>query len=134
VDGYEVEWEYQMAGKNYMDLIAWQKAMSLAEAAYAFSMKLPKEELYGLSAQLRRAAVSVPANIAEGQGRRTPREFRRFLAIAHGSLREVETYALLSQRLRFVESEASTAILALSGEVCRLLTGLSNSLARSASA
>src|SRR5262249_39317047 len=119
-----------MAGKNYMDLIAWQKAMSLAEMAYALSAKLPKEELYGLSAQLRRAAVSIPVNIAEGQGRRTAREFKRFPSISHGSLRELETCAMLCERLKLVEKSASASILTASGEVGWLITGLGNALGR----
>ena len=119
-----------MAGRNYMDLIAWQKAMALTEVAYALSAKLPKEELYGLSAQLRRAAVSVPANIAEGQGRRTAREFKRFLSISHGSLRELETCAMLCERLKLVEKSASASVLAACGEVGRLITGLGNALGR----
>jgi four helix bundle protein len=117
-----------MAGRNYMDLIGWQKAMSLAELAYALSAKLPKEELYGLSAQIRRAAVSVPVNIAEGQGRRTAREFKRFLSISHGSLRELETCAMLCERLKLVEKPASSSVLAACGEVGRLITGLGNAL------
>jgi len=113
-----------------MDLIAWQKAMALTEAAYALSAKLAKEELYGLSAQLRRAAVSVAANIAEVQGRRTAREFRRFLSISHGSLRELETCAMLCERLKLVEKSASASFLAACGEVGRLITGLGNAVSR----
>jgi four helix bundle protein len=117
-----------MAGRNYSDLIAWQKAMDLVEEAYALSAQLPKEETYGLRAQVRRAAISVPANIAEGQGRRSPREFRRFLSIAHGSLRELETYTLLCERLRLAEPATRARLLSMSGEVGRLITSLRSAI------
>ena len=89
-----------MAGKNYSDLIAWQKAMAFVEEAYRASGQFPREEVYTLTAQLRRAAISIPSNIAEGQGRLSRREFRRFFRVAHGSLQEVETQILLEERLR----------------------------------
>jgi hypothetical protein len=72
--------EEAMAGKNYTDLIAWQKAMELVEEIYKASTHFPREEIYGLTAQLRRAAISIPSNIAEGQGRQSRREFRQFLS------------------------------------------------------
>ena len=78
-----------MTVKNYQDLIGWQKAMDLVEVVYHLTKRFPSEELYGLTSQVRRAAVSVPSNIAEGQGRNSTNEFARFLSIAHGSLREV---------------------------------------------
>ena len=79
----------RMSGKNYQDLIAWQRAMALVEAVYRESAAMPTEERYGLTAQIRRAAVSVPANIAEGQGRSTDGEFLNLLSVAHGSVREL---------------------------------------------
>ena len=93
--------------RNYCDLVAWQKAMDLVESVYKATSQFPKEEVYGLTNQLRRAAVSVPSNIAEGQGRRSDNDFRRFLAIGHGSLREVETQVLIAQRLHYL-TEAQT--------------------------
>ena len=119
-----------MAGRNYTDLFAWQKAMSLVEEIYAVSRKLPKEELYGLTSQLRRAAVSIPANIAEGQGRRTSKEFRHFLSVAHGSLRELETCVMLCERLGFTVREDSERLLSRASEVGRLINALSNSIGR----
>ena len=74
-----------MAVRSFRELIAWQKAMDLVELVYCFSPNFPKEEQYGLTSQLRRAAVSIPFNSAEGQGRSTTKEFLRFLAIARGS-------------------------------------------------
>ena len=81
--------------KSYQDLTVWQRAMDLVEGVYRVTKDWPKDEQYGLTNQVRRAVVSVPANIAEGQGRTSDREFARFLAIAHGSLYEVETHLLI---------------------------------------
>ena len=75
-----------MAYKNYKELIVWQKAMDLTDEVYKLAQRLPKEEIYGLANQMRRAAVSIPSNIAEGQGRKTNNEFCNFLSIANGSL------------------------------------------------
>jgi four helix bundle protein len=80
-----------MSLKNYQELIAWQKAMDLVVETYAISRSFPREEIYALTNQIRRAAVSIPSNIAEGQGRRTTADFLRHLSISYGSLREVET-------------------------------------------
>jgi four helix bundle protein len=117
-----------MAGQNYRDLIAWQKAMDLAESVYRVTANMPREELYGLTAQIRRACISVPANIAEGRGRRTHGEFLNQLSISHGSVREVETHALLAGRLRFLTSDDVNALMELTAEVGRLINGLANSL------
>ena len=95
---------------------------------YKASSQFPKEEV--LTNQLRRAAVSVPSNIAEGQGRRSDNDFRRFLAISHGSLREVETQVLIAQRLHYLTEAQTETALVLSGEVGRLITGLINSIDR----
>lgn len=80
-----------MAIKSYRDLIAWQKAMDLVETVYRASAGFPREEVYGLRSQIRQSAVSVPSNIAEGQGRKSTREFLHFLSIAYGSLCEAQT-------------------------------------------
>jgi four helix bundle protein len=114
--------------RNYRDLIAWQKAMDLVELAYVLTKKFPKEEIYGLVAQLRRAAVSVPSNIAEGQGRGSAKEFSYFLAIAQGSLRELETQMLIAQRLTYIDGQQADRFLNLSSEVGRLIIGLKKSL------
>jgi four helix bundle protein len=117
-----------MAGKNYRDLIAWQRAMDFALAVYGATKGFPQEERYGLTAQLRRCSVSIPSNIAEGQGRRNDGHFKHSLQMAHGSLCEVETQVLLAQRLGFLETDAADRLLGQAGEVGRLITGLSNSL------
>ncbi|MDT4952527.1 MAG: hypothetical protein QOJ02_665 [Acidobacteriota bacterium] len=117
-----------MAVRNYSELVAWQKAMDLVEGIYAATKKFPKEEIYGLTSQIRRAAVSVPSNIAEGQGRKSVNEFLHHLSIAYGSLREVETQILIAGRLSYLEQEEINHLLELSAEVGRLLNGLSHSL------
>src|SRR5262249_3823706 len=94
-----------MAVRNYRDLIAWQKAMDLVEVVYGLSTSFPREELYGLTSQIRRAAVSVPSNIAEGQGRWTTGEFLQFLGVANGSLREIETQLHIALRLKYVTQD-----------------------------
>jgi four helix bundle protein len=108
--------------------MAWQSAMDLVEAVYRLAKAFPKEEIYALSSQLKRAAVSIPSNIAEGQGRRGDREFSRFLEIAHGSLREVETQVLIAQRLRYINASISDPVLELASKVGRLITGLLNKI------
>ena len=114
--------------KSYRDLVAWQRAMDLVNAIYEITALFPKEELYGLTSQLRRAAVSVPSNIAEGQGRRGPVEFKHFLRQASGSLMELETQVMIAERLCYVTQDSAIGILGLSAEVGRLLHGLMNSL------
>jgi four helix bundle protein len=115
-----------MAIRNYRDLLAWQKAMDLTIQVYSATASWPKSEVYGLTAQVRRASVSVPCNIAEGQGRRSDPEFRHFLSIAHGSVREVETCVLIGERLGYVSAEPCALLLDRASEVGRLITGLSN--------
>lgn len=85
--------------QSYQDLEVWQRGMALAEQVYSLTGHFPRAEMFGLTNQMRRAAVSIPANIAEGWGRSGTKEFQRFLSIAMGSLREMETHLLLSQRV-----------------------------------
>lgn len=113
-----------MQVKSYKDLIVWQKSMGLVEMVYQATKTFPKEELYGLTNQLRRAAVSVPSNIAEGQARSSTAEFRNFLSIAHGSLAEVETQLLITERLNYLDSEKLREILAVQIEVNRMTNAL----------
>ncbi|MBM3819002.1 MAG: four helix bundle protein [Acidimicrobiia bacterium] len=119
-----------MTIRNYQDLIAWQKAMDLAVAVYAASQALPVEERFGLTTQMRRAAVSIAANIAEGQGRATDGEFGNQLSVAHGSTRELETHVMLSERLQMLPAEKTQPLLDMCSEVGRLVTGLAKSLKR----
>jgi four helix bundle protein len=117
-----------MAGRNYADLLVWQQGMDLVEAIYGITTSFPKDERFGLTNQLRRASVSIPANIAEGQGRQSPRDFLRFLSIAYGSLREVETLILIAERLKFLSPAQTEPLMSRAAELGRLLNGLSNSL------
>ena len=112
--------------RSYEDLLVWQKAMLLAKTVYSLQKGLPKEEVYGLGDQIRRAVVSVPSNIAEGFGRGSDTEFKRFLSIARGSLFEVKTQLQLAEGLGFLE--VNNEIVALIDEVGKLINGLSNAL------
>jgi four helix bundle protein len=115
---------------DYTELVAWQRAMDLAIAVYDSSQKLPAAERYGLTAQMRRAAVAIPANIAEGQGRRTCGEFLNQLSVAHGSIRELETHIMIAERTRLMDAGVARTILKQAMEVGRLVNGLANSLRR----
>jgi four helix bundle protein len=114
--------------ESYRDLIAWQKAMELVESIYKLTARLPDAERYGLVAQLRRAAVSIPSTLAEGHARASTREFVRFLSISRGSLAEVETQILLADRLGFISAEAAHQVLERCDEQGRLLRGLMKAL------
>jgi four helix bundle protein len=127
------EWETGMAVRQYQDLIVWKKAMDLVVRVYELSELFPQKEVFGLTNQLRRAAVSIPCNIAEGQGRLTTKEFMRFLSIARGSLQELETQVLIALRLNYLEESASAELLERTAETSRLMTGLSRSLLRTMS-
>ena len=108
---------------SFRDLTVWQKAMDLVELVYSTTRDWPKEEIYGLTSQVRRAAVSVPSNIAEGQGRNSNKEFLRHLRIAYGSLCELETQLLVAQRLDYLNSDTTTRLLTDIAEVARLING-----------
>jgi len=113
-----------MALKFYKDLVAWQKAMDLVTEIYRVTTKFPKHELFSLTSQLRRAAVSIPSNIAEGQGQLSKGDFRRFLGHARGSLSELETQIIISQKLDYLTKEEATILINLATEVGRILNGL----------
>lgn len=117
-----------MAIRNHRDLEVWQKAMQLAEACYRLSVRFPREEQFCLALQLRRSAVSIPANIAEGRGRRRTREFLRFLDIAYGSLAELETCLELAEQLGYLAARDTEPIFKESASTGRLLNGLINAL------
>ncbi len=119
-----------MASRNYRDLIAWQRAMELVDLVYQLTSRFPRDELFGLTSQLKRASISIASNIAEGQGRVLPRDFRRFLRIAYGSLREVETQILIGQRQHFLGESDVHAVLDKTSEIGRLINGLLRSLER----
>ena len=113
-----------MAGNGYRE----QRAMELVIACYDLTQSFPDRERYGLAAQLQRAAVSVPANIAEGQARQHAKEFLQYLAIAKGSLAELETHIQIAERLGYVDGIAVQEILSRTDHVARMITGLRRSL------
>ncbi len=117
-----------MTVRHYRDLRVWQAGMTLAERCYEITRTFPKEEMFGLTAQIRRAAVSIPANIAEGRGRRGTKEFLDFLSVARGSLAELETHLQLSQRVKLVQKPQLDELLMLTEEISRMLSGLRTSL------
>ncbi len=91
--------------KSYRDLRVWQESMTLAELCYRLTRAFPKEEMFGLTSQIRRSAASIPANIAEGHGRENTQSFIQYLRISQGSLKELETHLLLTQRVGLTETE-----------------------------
>jgi four helix bundle protein len=117
--------------RSYRDLLVWKKSMSLVMDVYRSTRSFPGTETYGLISQLRRAVVSVPSNIAEGQGRLSTGEFKHFLGQARGSLMEVETQILIAQELGYLAPNDSEDLLGVAGEVGRILNGLLNSLPNS---
>ncbi|HEV2106635.1 MAG TPA: four helix bundle protein [Thermomicrobiales bacterium] len=110
--------------RGYRDLIAWQKGVELVGAVYRTTESWPRDEQFGLTNQVRRAVVSVPANIAEGKGRTGSREFLHHLPIAHGSLCEVETHLHIANHLAYLDHHALDPLLDQSAEVGRLIRGI----------
>ena len=119
-----------MTVKKYQDLVVWQKGMELAKLCYLLTGTFPREELYGLTSQIRKAAASIPANVAEGNARAHTKEYLNHLSIARGSLAEVETFLILSCEVGFLQRDALEEILPLCDEIGRMLAGLRTSLSR----
>jgi four helix bundle protein len=117
-----------MGLRSYRDLRVWQEAMSIAERAYRVTRSFPKEEMFGLTSQMRRAASSVAANIAEGYGRENTGSYIQFLKIAQGSLKELETHIILAGRVELLGAESLTEILAATESCGKMLRSLIRSL------
>lgn len=117
-----------MRVRQFRDLLVWQKSMALAREVYALTGLFPKEEVFGLSSQMRRAAVSIPSNIAEGQGQLTDKGFTLFLCHARGSLYELETQVELAESLGYLDKQRLQQTLSSCQEVGRMLHGLVNSM------
>ena len=113
---------------GYRDLAVWQKSMSLVTQIYLITKSFPKDELYSLTNQMRRAATSIPCNIAESKAKRASKEFARFLLIARGSVAELETQLLISQNLSYVSEKQIQSLLNDASEVGRMLSGLISKL------
>ena len=114
--------------KTYKDLIVWQKSMELVVAIYTLSDEFPKTEIYGLTSQMRRAAVSIPSNIAEGRRRGSRKDYRQFLIVAYGSGAELETQIEISKRLLLGTSLNYEKVDNLLNEVMRMLNKMTNEL------
>ncbi|MBP8063071.1 MAG: four helix bundle protein [Brevundimonas sp.] len=110
--------------RSHRDLLVWQRAMDIAVATYELTKRYPREELFGLTSQSRRAAASVSANIAEGYGRGTKQAYVNFLRISRGSLKELETHLVLAERVGLASSESTRDLLKHADELGRMLHGL----------
>ncbi len=115
-------------GKTYRQLIAWQKAMELVTAVYHSTRGFPRDEIYGLTSQMRRAAVSIPSNIAEGQARFSSKDFRNFLGHARGSLAELQTQIHIARNLNYVPVAEARGLYRQANEVAKLLNGLQTAI------
>ncbi|HEY4904267.1 MAG TPA: four helix bundle protein [Candidatus Sulfotelmatobacter sp.] len=113
---------------SYQDLRVWQHTMDIVVKVYAATQNFPKQEMYGLTSQMRRAAVSIPSNIAEGKGRSTDRDRNLFFCHARGSLLELETQILIAERLKFLEASQIKELTTLSAYLGRMLNALIQSM------
>jgi len=110
--------------KSYRDLLVWQKGIDLVVDAYRATAPFPKSEIYGLTSQIRRAASSIPANIAEGYGRGSRKEYVQFLTVAQGSLKELETHFIVSEKLSYLTAAQTRRLLSETDELGRMLGSL----------
>jgi len=110
--------------RSFRDLKVWQKGIELVKEIYKTTKSFPKEEQYGLIAQMRRAAVSVPSNVAEGFRRRSRKEYKQFLSIALGSCAELETHVVIAKELSYIDAEKETALSDLIDHICRMIVNL----------
>jgi len=115
-------------GQSYRELIAWQKAMDFVLQIYKATRAFPRDELFGLAIQLRRAAVAVPANIAQGQARFSAGEFHHFLGRARSALVEIETHIMIAQSLNYISTESGEILLSQASEIGRILNGLATAI------
>lgn len=112
--------------RGHRDLVAWQKAMKLVTDVYKVTVDFPKHEIYGLTGQLRRSAISVPSNLAEGHGRNSRKDFHRFIGQARGSLTELETQLEIAENLGYLPNSSAIQLLAQASEIGKMLNGLRN--------
>src|SRR6516165_10296995 len=113
-----------MGIQSYRELEVWKLSMDLAAECFRTTKSFPKEEVFAMTSQIRRAAASIPANIAEGQGREHTKEFLHHLSVARGSLMELETHLMLSQRVGLLDQNATTLLLTRTERISRMLAGL----------
>lgn len=119
--------------KSYRDLLVWQKGIDLVVVAYKATATFPTSELYGLTSQIRRAATSIPANIAEGYGRGSRKEYLQFLLVAQGSLKELETHFIVSEKLSYLTAPQTKLLLSQTDELGRMFGSLIRKLKGSSS-
>ena len=119
-----------MLSNGYQDLKVWQKSLAMVVAVYGGTESFPKREVFGLTSQIRRAAVSVIANIAEGHGRTTGGEYRNCLSVARGSLKELETLLIIAHALAYIDENTLNALMNRCVEISKMLTGLKRSIRR----
>ena len=119
-----------MQVNSYQDLKVWQQGLQLAEECYLLTKGYPREELFGMTSQIRRASSAIPASIAEGWGREGTREYIQFLRVAQGSLKELETHLILSQRVGLARQEQVTPLLDRATEIGKMIRSLIGSLQR----
>ena len=117
-----------MGSQSYRDLLVWQKGIALCVEVYKFCESFPKSELYGLAHQMKRAAVSVPSNIAEGQGRQHPKEFLQFISMSNGSLAELDTQRIIAENLHFLSPDNSAYLEEHITELRKMLYALTTKL------
>ncbi|KKS32428.1 MAG: S23 ribosomal protein [Candidatus Amesbacteria bacterium GW2011_GWA2_42_12] len=117
-----------MYAKSYQELIVWQKSVQLAKGVYLLTKKFPSNEAYGLTSQIRRAVVSIPANIAEGYGRKTQKDYQQFLSIAYGSALELETHLIISVEVGLCSLIETTDLRSLLTEILKMLNAMTRSL------
>jgi four helix bundle protein len=115
--------------RSYRDLRVWKEAVEFVKDVYVLTSRFPANEIYGLTSQIRRAAVSIPSNIAEGQGRNSPKEFRQFLGIALGSIGELETQLIISGKIEYLSQNELSPLLNRLDDFRKMLKSLSKSLA-----
>ena len=120
--------EKGVKSRSYRDLEVWKSAVTFVKEIYLVTAQFPPAEIYGLTGQIRRAAVSIPSNIAEGQGRNSGKEFRQFLGIALGSVGEVETQLIIAKEIAYLNVEELNPLLERIDHIRKMLRGLSNSL------
>jgi four helix bundle protein len=117
-----------MTVRSYRDLEVWQMAIALVTDVYALTKEYPREELYGLTNQMRRAAVSIPSNIAEGRAKRSTKDFIRYINIAYGSAAELETQLIISRKLDYITDVAKSSLLERLARISRMLNGMLSGL------
>lgn len=130
IEEYITELEEEGESRPHQNLDVWKRSLSFVKKVYELTNDFPENEEYGLSSQIRRAASSVPSNIAEGAARNTENEFLNFLHMAQGSNSEIETQLLIASQLGFVEEDELKKLLKTNGEISRMIVGLQNSLRR----